>query len=285
MKPVRSRRRPGDQRRPSRDDETSRLAAPGTPGRDTPRHDRGNVGGVWQDATPAQAGEISLRRVVPCAAKTPLSVWALEGASRLGAAMIDFSDREDVQRWLDTIEPAKRRREVAVALAARAALRVTPLLGRELTRGKRSRATVLSDFVLPSLRATALAWAAAKYPAHGSELRASDATTVFDAFGAARRVGVVGHRVAATTYAAAKGRRARSSPFLRAARRPAAFAGYPTKPMARPARRKKTSEARSRAAPPADKAARRNDRLNRRSPARLSLKCIRCASPTPAAPR
>ncbi len=47
--PVRPYRRPGDQRRLSGDDETSRLAAPGTR-RDTPQHDRGNVGGVGQDA-------------------------------------------------------------------------------------------------------------------------------------------------------------------------------------------------------------------------------------------
>ena len=46
--------------------------------------------------------------------------------------MVDFSDREEVKRWLDAIEPAPRRREVAIALAARAALRVVPLLGREL---------------------------------------------------------------------------------------------------------------------------------------------------------
>src|SRR5271166_235330 len=87
--------------------------------------------------------------------------------------MVDFSDRKNIKRWLDAIKPAKRRREIAVALAARAALRVTPLLGVALTQGERSQATVLSDFVLSSLRATALSWAAAKYPAHGSELRAA----------------------------------------------------------------------------------------------------------------
>src|SRR5271166_6267510 len=86
--------------------------------------------------------------------------------------MVNFSDREDSRRWLDAIKSAKRRREVAVAMAARAALRVTPLLSLGL--GKPGpRATVLSDWVLPSLRATALQWAAAKYPAHGSELRAA----------------------------------------------------------------------------------------------------------------
>jgi hypothetical protein len=88
--------------------------------------------------------------------------------------MVDFSDRENIKRWLDAIKPAKRRREIAVALAARASLRMTPLLGRALTQAERSQATVLSDFVLSPLRATALSWAAAKYPAHGGELRSAD---------------------------------------------------------------------------------------------------------------
>ena len=46
----------------------------------------------------------------------------IEGSAlERGAAMIDFSDQEEIKRWLDAIEPAGRRREVAVALAARAA--------------------------------------------------------------------------------------------------------------------------------------------------------------------
>jgi hypothetical protein len=84
--------------------------------------------------------------------------------------MVD-SDRNDIEGWLNTIKPARRRREVAVALAARAALRVMPLLGRELTQRKLSRGTILSEFVLPPLRALAVAWAAGKYPPHGNELR------------------------------------------------------------------------------------------------------------------
>jgi hypothetical protein len=81
--------------------------------------------------------------------------------------MVDFSDRDSVKHWLDAIKPAKRRRELAVALAARVALHAIPLLGRELANGKRSRPTVLSDFALPSLRAAALPWVVGKYPAHG----------------------------------------------------------------------------------------------------------------------
>jgi hypothetical protein len=94
--------------------------------------------------------------------------------------MVDFLDRDEVKLWLDAIEPAQRRREVAVALAARAALRVTPLLGRELTVGGPSRGNLLSALVLPSLRAAALRWVAAKYPTHGNELRAAGRAAVAD---------------------------------------------------------------------------------------------------------
>jgi hypothetical protein len=87
--------------------------------------------------------------------------------------MVEFSNSEDINRWLQAIKSAKRRREVAVALVARAALRATPLLGREARPGRRSQAFVLANLVLPSLRAAAAAWAVAQYPAHGSELSAA----------------------------------------------------------------------------------------------------------------
>ncbi|MFZ1963969.1 MAG: hypothetical protein WAU78_11000, partial [Roseiarcus sp.] len=83
--------------------------------------------------------------------------------------MVDFRDRRDLKRWLDAIEPVERRRDVAVALAARAALRVAPLLGQELTRRGRKRDEILSALVLPCLRATVVPWVAAKYPSHGAE--------------------------------------------------------------------------------------------------------------------
>jgi hypothetical protein len=89
--------------------------------------------------------------------------------------MVDFSNRDEVQSWLGAIKPEQRQREVAVALAARAALRVLPLLARELARGRRKRGEILSALVLPCLRATALPWAAGKYPAHGNDLRAANA--------------------------------------------------------------------------------------------------------------
>ena len=65
--------------------------------------------------------------------------------------MVDFSSLDKIERWFEAIKPG-RRREVAVALTARAALRETPLLESELHRRGQP---VLSDYVLPCLRATA----------------------------------------------------------------------------------------------------------------------------------
>ena len=95
--------------------------------------------------------------------------------------MVDFSDRNGIRRWLDGIEPAERRREAAIALAARAVLRVAPLLVTQLKAGINRPAVVLAEIVLPSLRATALPWVAAKYPAHGNELRAAARAAAFAA--------------------------------------------------------------------------------------------------------
>ena len=63
----------------------------------------------------------------------PLPVWPLKRApwARGGDGRF-FEVATRSKRWLDAIEPAERRREVAIALAARAALRVLPLFGREL---------------------------------------------------------------------------------------------------------------------------------------------------------
>jgi hypothetical protein len=70
--------------------------------------------------------------------------------------MVNFADRKAAEHWFAGIEPPERRREVAVALATRAALRVTPLLSVGAPGG--------SMLVLLSLRAAASAWARAKYP-------------------------------------------------------------------------------------------------------------------------
>ena len=95
--------------------------------------------------------------------------------------MVDFSSRDEVKRWLDAIQPAKRQREVAVAIAARAALRVLPLLAREVKKRHSKPAGILRRLLAPCLRGTALPWAAARYPAHDNELRAHAAAAAFAA--------------------------------------------------------------------------------------------------------
>src|SRR5271166_5114831 len=117
--------------------------------------------------------------------------------------MVDFSKPGEIWRWLDTVGPEHRRREVAVALAARAALRVTPLLGQKRTRSNRGRAAVLSDLLLSTLRANSLSWVAARYPAHAREL----GTTAYATYAAARAVAAAASvhppQAAATRAAAA----------------------------------------------------------------------------------
>jgi hypothetical protein len=76
-----------------------------------------------------------------------------------------------------------------VALAARAALRVLPIV---LTA---EREGYMRDVVLPVFRAAAVAWAAAKYPAHETELAAAAAACAAHAAAAAP--------AAADAYAAA----------------------------------------------------------------------------------
>jgi hypothetical protein len=85
--------------------------------------------------------------------------------------MVDFSKRDEVKRWLDAIEPAERRREVAVAMAARAALRGVPLLAGALNSGGEKHDEILSTCVAPILRAAAAPWVATEYPNQAIRLR------------------------------------------------------------------------------------------------------------------
>ena len=94
-----------------------------------------------------------------------------------------LSKSDDVKHWLDAIEPAERRREVAIALAARAALRVDAAAGPRADARQAERGEILSTLILPTLRAAALSWVAGKYPAHGNELQAP--LTLASAFAAA----------------------------------------------------------------------------------------------------
>ena len=117
--------------------------------------------------------------------------------------MVDFSDRNGIRHWLDRIEPAERRREVAIALAARAALRVIPLLGP--TNGTSGQAGVIPNILLTSVPATALAWATGQYPARSKELQSSAAAAGARASAAAAAASSVaaGHNSAAAASATA----------------------------------------------------------------------------------
>ena len=78
--------------------------------------------------------------------------------------MVKFVYGPEVEHWLNGIEPAQQRREVAAVLATRALLRVLPLLGQELTHRAQQRDRILSDVALPCFRAAALTWFLAKFP-------------------------------------------------------------------------------------------------------------------------
>jgi hypothetical protein len=70
--------------------------------------------------------------------------------------LAEINNKRELETWL-----RKQPREVSVAFAARVALRVLPFM-----QGARHSEGYLRNLVLPVFRATAISWAAAKYPAH-----------------------------------------------------------------------------------------------------------------------
>jgi hypothetical protein len=102
----------------------------------------------------------------------------------------------------------KQPRAISVAFAARAALRVVPVLETAKPDERYMR-----DLVLPSFRATAVSWAAARYPARETELSAGAATAAFVAFGPTDVTALAANAAAQAVQAAAT-----SDPFNAAAR-------------------------------------------------------------------
>jgi hypothetical protein len=100
--------------------------------------------------------------------------------------LADIKSRRQFEAWL-----GKQPRPVAVALAARVALRVLPVV--QTAKGYNGR------LVLPVFRATAVSWSMAKYPTHETEIAAYAAVAYSAAVAAAADVTVA----AATADAAA----------------------------------------------------------------------------------
>lgn len=89
--------------------------------------------------------------------------------------MVDFSDREDTERWLSA-----RSYEAAVVIATRAALRAVPALSSELVQdGLRGyRFEYASQIALPTFRGLAICSTVAKFPILGIQLRPHAASAV-----------------------------------------------------------------------------------------------------------
>ena len=80
---------------------------------------------------------------------------------------LDFSTREELRSWLESLPP-EQGRAVAVAIAARAALRVAPLVARDTKHNIRFENLTFDVFF-----AAALARVAADYPSRTNELHAA----------------------------------------------------------------------------------------------------------------
>jgi hypothetical protein len=88
------------------------------------------------------------------------------GSGIEGGRMASITSREDLEQWLSDKPP-----DWAVAIAARAALRVLPQVGDVLLTARSNigpHDDVLATIVLPIFRGMAAPWAGGKYPARGA---------------------------------------------------------------------------------------------------------------------
>ena len=77
--------------------------------------------------------------------------------------MADFKNEKDFEAWLEG-----KPRGVCVVLAARAALRVLPVVQR--WQNEHFKNDPFREIMLPVFRAAGVAWVAAEYPAHVTRL-------------------------------------------------------------------------------------------------------------------
>jgi hypothetical protein len=78
--------------------------------------------------------------------------------------VVDFSKKEEIERWLTIRSP-----DVAIVMAARNALRAVPELVRNL--GPKGGLPKAGGLVLDMLRDTAVSWVVAQFPSHTGEIR------------------------------------------------------------------------------------------------------------------
>jgi hypothetical protein len=94
----------------------------------------------------------------------------------------DLSSQDSGLSWLIEIQPAQHRNECGMVMAARAALRVLPLLSLDRSNGH----MVSSSLILSAFRELSRCWALAAYPDRDHELKASYGFNAFQGQHASR---------------------------------------------------------------------------------------------------
>jgi hypothetical protein len=145
------------------------------------------------------------------------AIRAWRRGRRREAPLVDFQDADDFEKWLEG-----KPREVAVALAARSALRVLPFVWN--ARPAQGEGDLRAVVVLRTFRATGVAWSAAKYADQATRSAADAAATAADVFTNVRAAAAAtaAAQAAAAGYAAAAA--LRSATYAAAALRSASYA-------------------------------------------------------------